>query len=140
MKRTGKRAQSTSRASVRERLVERGIDFDAMVASLGHGIRARRKVKGLTQEALADQMGVSVPWVGVLECARGSPSLEMLTLLAHELNTDPGVLLTEAAAGAALKGPARLGLAEVHAALANLPPDRAEAVCAAIVQLCAALR
>ena len=97
-------------------------------------------MKGLTQETLADRMGISVPWVGVLECARGSPSLEMLTLLAHALETTPGDLLSEAAAAAALKGPARLALADLHAALAELPPARAEAVCTAIIELCTALR
>ena len=140
MKRTLKKSSATSRASARDRLVERGIDFDAIMVALGHGIRGRRRVKGLTQETLADRMGISVPWVGVLECARGSPSLEMLTLLAHALETTPGDLLSEAAAAAALKGPARLALADLHAALAELPPARAEAVCTAIIELCTALR
>lgn len=121
-------------------MAELGIDFDAELSALGHTIKARRKTRGLTQEALADVMAASVPWVGVLECARGSPSLEMLTLLAHALNTTPGDLLNEATAGAKLKGPARLGLAELHAAIAELPADRAEAVCAAVVSLCKAMR
>lgn len=135
-----KSTSPSPRRAARERLTERGIDFDASVAALGNTIRARRRALGLTQEALAEKMGVSIPWVGVLECARGSPSLEMLTLLAHELGTSTADLLHESSAGARLKGPARAGLAELNAALADLPPERAEAFCAAMVVLCKSLR
>lgn len=140
MGRTKKKDPSSPRSSARERLAERGIDFDEILGSLGHTIRAHRRAKGHTQEALAERMGVSVPWVGVLECARGSPSLEMLTLFAAALDTSPGDLLNEAMAGSKLKGPARAGVADLHAALAELSPAQAEAVCASVVSLCRTLR
>lgn len=116
------------------------MDWRAANVALGDAIRARRRSLGLTQQALAERIGVSVPWVGVLECARGSPSLEMLALFARGLGTTPGELLLEAQASLGVQPRARDALAELHAELAQLEPEAGEAVCRAIVNFCRALR
>jgi len=128
------------RGHVHVLLAEAGLDWRAMNVALGDAIRARRRSLGLTQQTLAERIGVSVPWVGMLECARGSPSLEMLTLFASGLETSPGELLAEAGAALSVKPRVRSALSELHAALAQLPPDSAVAVCEAVVALCGAIR
>jgi transcriptional regulator with XRE-family HTH domain len=52
---------------------------------LGRYIRKIRKVKGLTQEQLAEKIGTSTPWIGHIETGREVPSLQMLQKIAHAL-------------------------------------------------------
>lgn len=51
------------------------MDYEA----LGKRIRTRRKMMGLTQEALAEQLGISCSFVGHIE--RGSRKMSMETLI-----------------------------------------------------------
>lgn len=120
-------------------LMNAGVDWRAMNVALGDAIRARRRSLGLTQQTLGERIGVSVPWIGMLECARGSPSLEMLTLFATGLETTPGELLAQASASLGVKPRVRASLSELHAALAQLPPESAEAICDTVIELCRTL-
>jgi transcriptional regulator with XRE-family HTH domain len=63
---------------------------------LGRAIAGRRKVRGLTQEQLAEAVGVSSEWVSQLERGVGAPSLEGLVRLAEALATDAPALLAAA--------------------------------------------
>ncbi len=129
-----------SRGHVHALLLNAGVDWRAMNVAVGDAIRARRRSLGLTQQTLAERIGVSVPWIGMLECARGSPSLEMLTLFATGLETTPGELLAQASASLGVKPRVRGSLSELHAVLAQLPPETAEAVCDTVVGLCRTLK
>ncbi|HEY0273933.1 MAG TPA: helix-turn-helix domain-containing protein [Chitinophaga sp.] len=51
---------------------------------LGHTIRNRRELLGLSQVQLADLSGISVRTIQLVEQGKGNPSLETLTKL-----TDP---------------------------------------------------
>ncbi len=48
-------------------------------AALGKRVRTRRKMMGLTQEALAEKLGISCSFVGHIE--RGSRKMSMETLI-----------------------------------------------------------
>lgn len=65
-------------------------------AQLGRVIAAHRKARGLTQETLADAVGVSAVWIGQLARGQGLPSLEGLLRLGQALGTDAPTLLDSA--------------------------------------------
>lgn len=52
---------------------------------LGKKIQKRRKEVGLTQEQLADKIGVSRQYMGFIEQARNVPSVEVLEKIARNL-------------------------------------------------------
>jgi transcriptional regulator with XRE-family HTH domain len=52
---------------------------------LGNKIQKRRKVVGLTQEELADKIGVSRQYMGFIEQGRNVPSVEVLEKIARNL-------------------------------------------------------
>ncbi len=52
---------------------------------LGKRIQKRRKEIGLTQEELADKIGVSRQYMGFIEQARNVPSVEVLEKIARNL-------------------------------------------------------
>ncbi len=52
---------------------------------LGKRIQKRRKEIGLTQEQLADKIGVSRQYMGFIEQARNVPSVEVLEKIARNL-------------------------------------------------------
>ncbi len=55
--------------------------------SLGINIKNRRKKLGLTQEQLAEKIGMSLNFVGKIEVAFSKPSLDTLIIIADALNT-----------------------------------------------------
>jgi transcriptional regulator with XRE-family HTH domain len=52
---------------------------------LGKKIQKARKTNGLTQEELADKVGVSRAYMGYIEQGRNAPSLEVLNKIARVL-------------------------------------------------------
>ena len=80
---------------------------------LGAAIRRRRTELGLSQRALAAEVGVSGAFVSQLENDQRRPSLAVLERIAAACNTSTGMLLAEAAPRGTDGGP-DLGL--VHAA------------------------
>lgn len=54
---------------------------------LGKKIQKRRKEMGLTQEELADKIGVSRAYMGYIEQGRNAPSLGFLEKIARVLKT-----------------------------------------------------
>lgn len=53
---------------------------------LGENIKRYRKVKGLTQQELADKLGISLNFMGKIEVAFSKPSLDTLIKIAEGLN------------------------------------------------------
>ncbi|CAJ1004533.1 MULTISPECIES: helix-turn-helix domain-containing protein [Bacillales] len=55
---------------------------------LGNRIRSFRKLKGYTQQTLADKMGVSLSFVGSLERGTRTPTEPVLRKIASTLQVD----------------------------------------------------
>jgi transcriptional regulator with XRE-family HTH domain len=53
--------------------------------NLARKIQKRRKELGLTQERLAEKVGISRAYMGYIEQARNTPSLEVLEKIARML-------------------------------------------------------
>lgn len=64
-----------------------------LAASLGNQIRVRRAALRLTQEALAERVGVEVNTISRIECGTHSPSIRRLESIAQALAVSIGVLL-----------------------------------------------
>ena len=64
--------------------------------AFGSALRAHRKGKGLSQEALAHEAGVERNYVSLIELGRNSPSVRMVFKLCDALQTVPSVLLADA--------------------------------------------
>lgn len=62
--------------------------------SLCQILRGKRKECGLTQEQVADYLGVSAPAVSKWESGASCPDLSLIAPLARLLNTDPNTLLS----------------------------------------------
>lgn len=57
-------------------------------SQLGNRIRSFRKLKGYTQQSLAEEMGVSLSAVGALERGTSRPAESMLRKIAITLQVD----------------------------------------------------
>lgn len=66
-------------------------------------LKRHRNAAGLSQQQLADSVGVSKGFISALEGGRSVPNLDMLVLLAAALNVRPGELVDEMVADAAKK-------------------------------------
>lgn len=86
---------------------------------MGARIRARRADVGLTQAALAAEVGISAPYLNLIEHERRRIGGRLLVALARALGVEPGALAEGAGAGLV----ADLGSAAAHAAgtAAELP-------------------
>ena len=60
---------------------------------LGAQIRARRRIMGLTQEELAEQVGISASFLGHIERGSRVASLETVVALCNVLHVSPQTLL-----------------------------------------------
>lgn len=56
-------------------------------------VKRYRALAGLSQQQLADSVGVSKGFISALEGGRSVPNLDMLVLLASALNVRPGELV-----------------------------------------------
>lgn len=52
---------------------------------IGRKIKNERKIRGLTQEKLAEKMDVCVSYVGLIERGKRIPSLETMVKMCREL-------------------------------------------------------
>lgn len=59
---------------------------------VGANVRRLRKAKGLSQEALAHEAGMSMRYLAGLERGEENPSLLFLVKLAEALGVEPGAL------------------------------------------------
>ncbi|HEY1834423.1 MAG TPA: helix-turn-helix transcriptional regulator [Solirubrobacteraceae bacterium] len=60
---------------------------------LGERVRARRQALGLSQEAMADRIGVHWTFLGQVERGQRNLNLHNLVKIAHGLGLDPGELV-----------------------------------------------
>jgi len=61
--------------------------------TFGRNVRRVRKERGLSQEALADEVGLAVTYVGQIERGIRNPTLEIVERLARALKVKPLDLL-----------------------------------------------
>lgn len=73
-------------------------EFDAISARLAGRIKARRKVIGLSQEALAFEAEIDRTYVSQIERSVGNPSLMVLCRLAKVLRVSVAELLVDESA------------------------------------------
>ncbi|HXA40289.1 MAG TPA: helix-turn-helix transcriptional regulator [Phenylobacterium sp.] len=60
---------------------------------LGINVRLARQERGLSQEVLADEVGLAVTYVGQIERGIRNPTLDVVERLASVLGVDPLALL-----------------------------------------------
>ena len=60
---------------------------EAFYKHLGNNIKKRRKELNLTQQELADRLGLSLNFIGKIEVAFSKPSLDTLIDIAEKLET-----------------------------------------------------
>lgn len=63
---------------------------------MGRKIREQRKARGLTQEQLAEQLGISASFLGHLERGTRIASLDTLAQLCNSLQVSPAWLMASA--------------------------------------------
>ena len=67
---------------------------------IGARIREARKAAGMTQEQLAEAVGISAPYLSELECATKFASLGVMLRIASALDVSPAQLFTDGQANA----------------------------------------
>ncbi len=70
--------------------------MEAIVEILGNNIKKLRKERNWTQEYLAEQAGISVPFMTQIELARKQASLEVIEKIAKALNVPYEILFRQA--------------------------------------------
>ncbi|WP_293682230.1 helix-turn-helix transcriptional regulator [uncultured Phenylobacterium sp.] len=70
----------------------------------GRNVRRLRQDRGLSQEALADAVGLAVTYVGQIERGRRNPTLNVVERFAEALTVDPLDLLEAPAAEDGVSG------------------------------------
>jgi len=64
-----------------------------MAETFGANVRRVRKERGMTLEALADEVGLAYSYVGEIERGRKNPTLDVVERIAGALKADPIELL-----------------------------------------------
>lgn len=62
----------------------------------GNNVRRLRQARGLSIEALADEVGLAYTYVGQIERGRRNPTLDVVERFAAALSVDPLLLLKSA--------------------------------------------
>ncbi len=65
-----------------------------LYVAMGERLRRQRNKKGLTQENVAEMLGISLTYYGKIERGINGLSLEKLLLVSERLDMDPTYLLT----------------------------------------------
>lgn len=60
-----------------------------LVEILGRNVRRLRKERGLSQEALTDEVGLAVTYIGQIERGQRNPTLDVVERLAKVLGVNP---------------------------------------------------
>ena len=67
--------------------------LDPVVRRFSHRLRQSRRAAGLTRTALAAKVGLSVPYVSLLEQGKREPSIVTVAKMAKALKVKPGALI-----------------------------------------------
>ena len=62
---------------------------------LKNNIKTFREIKGITQEDLAEKVGVTVNYLSLLENSRREPSIDLLKKMSRHLSVPVSVLMLE---------------------------------------------
>jgi len=76
-----------------------------LAQTFGQNVRRVRQEKGLTLEALADEVGLAYTYVGQIERGRRNPTLDVVERLALVLGVDALELLSAPSDGESAKAP-----------------------------------
>lgn len=68
-----------------------------LAQTFGRNVRQVRLERGLTLEALADEVGLAYTYVGQIERGQRNPTLDVVEKIAAALHTDPLRLLQASA-------------------------------------------
>lgn len=68
--------------------------FMRMAEVFGKNVRRVRQAKGLTLEAMADEVGLAYSYLGEIERGRKNPTLDVVERIAEVLGADPIELLS----------------------------------------------
>lgn len=68
--------------------------FDLLIMSVGERIKQLRKKAELTQQQLADKVGITYIQIGRYETAKSNPSADVLQKIAGALNTTVDFLMS----------------------------------------------
>lgn len=91
--------------------------------ALGANIRHHRRSKGMTQEALAERVDVSIETIGKIERGAGAPSFDTVERIAAALSLPP-LALFGVGEDAAPQGERGRLLARINATLSNMNDDQ----------------
>jgi transcriptional regulator with XRE-family HTH domain len=69
-----------------------GKEAQSLEKTVAMNLRAARKERKLTQEALAEKVGIHATYVGYMENGKHSPSIEMIERLCKALKIEPASL------------------------------------------------
>ncbi len=75
--------------------MEPALKPEELRAIFSHNLRLLRKEKKITQQQLADLVGIKQPSIAALEAGNASPSLETIARIAEVFKIAPDVLLRE---------------------------------------------
>ncbi|MDO3411486.1 helix-turn-helix transcriptional regulator [Saccharibacillus sp. CPCC 101409] len=98
-------------------------DFIRMV---GEQIRKHRKLRGLTQERLAEMSGLSFSYVSDVERGTRNISLESLGKLVYALSIKPAQLFEDVNERMSADEESRLKLESLHSLLVDRTPEEIE--------------
>ena len=68
--------------------------MEEILGQIGKRLYKRRKERGLTQEAMAERLGMSLTFYGGIERGRKRLSIEKILLVYEQTGMDPDYLLT----------------------------------------------
>ena len=88
-------------------------------AGIGKRIQTARKKSGMTQQELAQHLGLTAKYISNIECGSKLPQLETFVAIANSLKTDANTLLCDE-----LDISDKLLSAKLWEKLAGLPPHK----------------
>lgn len=74
--------------------MENDVQANELLEIIGENVKTRRLELGLSQQELADAVGVSQPFVAAIESRAKRPNIHHIARLAEALRTTPSAILT----------------------------------------------
>ena len=77
-----------------QHIMPKDININIKYTVIGKNIRAQRKIRRLSVDELAEHLGLSASYIGLLECGDRCPSLKVVYNLCVLFDISPNELLT----------------------------------------------